>query len=206
MVSNQTAHKVAIKNPTQPERQPDKFDVDKVLDEWNVTNSMRRAMIKLQLRPNSKKQQPYSMEERLLAILWHYHSASAYERMRKAGVMLPHPRSVEVWIAKNEVYPGFLTVSLTTLKTILKDLPKSARSCVGKMDEMDIMERLEYDSKMDNIEGFEDLGHLGRTDRRANKVFAMTLNGLDPFYRWRIVAEKKQTRNYDTKNPSSGIP
>ena len=55
--------------------------------------------------------------------------------------MLPHPRSVEVWIAKNEVYPGFLTVSLTTLKTILKDLPKSARSCVGKMDEMDIMER-----------------------------------------------------------------
>ena len=81
MVSKQTAHKVAIENPTQPERQPvDKFDVDKVLDEWNVTNSMRRAMIKLQLRPNSKKQQPYSMEKRLLAILWHYHSASAYER------------------------------------------------------------------------------------------------------------------------------
>ena len=45
------------------------IDVDKILDHYNVTHPMRRTIIKMQLRPNQKKQSSYSQEERLLAIL-----------------------------------------------------------------------------------------------------------------------------------------
>ena len=45
----------------------------------------------------------------------------------------------------------------------------------------------EYSSKHDLIEGFEDLGPLGRSQKRANHLFVFTLNGLHPLYRWRII-------------------
>ena len=48
---------------------------------------------------------------------------------------------------------------------------------------------------MDIIDGFEDLGHLGRTQRRVNKVFVITLNGFHPIHRWRVIAYYGLTHN-----------
>ena len=162
-------------------------DTDKFLDHHGVTKDIRRTMIKMQLRPDSSWQAPYSKEEMELAIKWHYHNASGYEKMRLAGLMLPHIRSVEKQIAKTAVYPGFINSVLENLKEELKNLPEQARICVAKVDVMDTMKLLEYDSKMDIIEGFEDLGHLGRTQRLATKLVTVTLNGLDPLHRWRAL-------------------
>ena len=109
--------------------------------------------------------------------------------------MLPHSRTVEMCIAKTMIYPGFLEPVLKNLTETLKGLPECARSCVVKMDEMDIMERIEYDFKMDIIEGFEHLGHLGRSERRSNKVFVVTVNGSHPIHRWRVIAYYGITHN-----------
>ena len=93
------------------------------------------------------------------------------------------------------IYHGFLEPVQKNLTEALKGLPECARSCVAKMDEMDIMKRLEYDSKIDIIERFEYLGHLSRTQRRANRVFVITLNGLHPIHRWQVIAYYGLTHN-----------
>ena len=141
-------------------------------------------MIKLQLRPTVKKSLKFSEEEMDLAMKLHFYSASGYDKMRKDGLILPHSRTVEKRVARIEVPPGFLKPVLKNLKMQLQGMPESARKCIVKVDEMDTMEKLEYDSWKDIIEGFEDLGPLGRTQRRANKVFAVTLNSLDTFHPW----------------------
>ena len=179
--------KQASMKDQQNAEENEEFDVEKFLDKRKVTNENCRAMIKLQLRPTVKTSLKFSEEEMDLAMKLHFYSASGYDKMRKDGLILPHSRTVEKRVARIEVPPGFLKPVLKNLKMQLQGMPESARKCIVKFDEMDIMEKLEYDSWNDIIEGFEDLGPLGRTQRRANKVFAVTLNSLDTFHPWQAL-------------------
>ncbi|XP_033218146.1 uncharacterized protein LOC117173615 [Belonocnema kinseyi] len=143
-------------------------------------------MIGLQMRPNNCAQ-PYTDAQKLLAMQWYYYSASCYDRMRQTGLQLPHPRTVEKWVAKYDVAPGFIELSFQDLEKDLKTLPPEAKLCNVKWDEMSCKEFEEYSSKHDLIVGFEDLGPLGITQNRANHVFVFTLNGIHTSYRWRQV-------------------
>ena len=69
-------------------------DVNKMLSHHGVTKKIRRTMIKMQLRPDASWQAPYSKEEMEMAVKLHYYSTSGYDRMKQAGLMLPHSRKV----------------------------------------------------------------------------------------------------------------
>lgn len=51
-------------------------------------------------------------------------------------------------------------------------------------DKMSIKELLEYNRKLNVIEGFEDLGHLGRAPETATHALLFSLRGL--FKNWKI--------------------
>ncbi|XP_048511949.1 uncharacterized protein LOC125501093 [Athalia rosae] len=116
-----------------------------------------------------------------------YYSASGYEKLRRMGLKLPAERMVRRWVAETEVNVGFCEHVFAALKQAMLDIPPEERCCALKWDEMSLMEREEYDVKTDVIEGFEDLGPLGRTERRANHAFVFCLNGLHAGNQWRTM-------------------
>jgi len=59
------------------------------------------------------------------------------------------------------------------------------RVCALKWDEMSIKSYEEYLLKFDEIEGFVDLGPLGRTSERTKCVFVFCLDSLNARHPWR---------------------
>lgn len=52
------------------------------------------------------------------------------------------------------------------------------------VDEMSIKYSLEYNKSLDMIEGYEDLGHLGRSSRPAKLAFVIMIRGL--YNKWKL--------------------
>lgn len=52
------------------------------------------------------------------------------------------------------------------------------KKCVILLDEVSIMKSIEYNKVLDEIEGFEDLGQLGRTDKFASHALVFMIRGL----------------------------
>ena len=173
----------SIASPDKPLTEPDeKVDLNSVLENIVPSHTLRKTMIELQLRPDNCRT-PYTEDQWSLVMKWHYWSAACYERFRQIGLQLPHSISVEKRIAKYDITPGFIEQQFEDLEILLKGYPSEARCSIVKFDEMATKEFEEYSVKHDVIEGFEDLGPLGRTQKRANHVFVFTLSGLHPQYR-----------------------
>jgi len=52
------------------------------------------------------------------------------------------------------------------------------RKCVILLDEMSILKCIEYNKALDIIEGFEDLGPLGRSPNYAKHALVIMVRGL----------------------------
>lgn len=63
-------------------------------------------------------------------------------------------------------------------------MTEDEKQCVLLFDEMGIKKGLQYDMKNDKIEGFEDLGPLGRRDDIATHAFQFMLRGVT--YHWKL--------------------
>lgn len=63
--------------------------------------------------------------------------------------------------------PGFISEYMTQLRMMCKTISLQEKKCVGMVDEMSIKYSLEYNKSLDMIEGYEDLGNLGRSSRPA---------------------------------------
>ncbi|XP_063972848.1 uncharacterized protein LOC135160339 isoform X2 [Diachasmimorpha longicaudata] len=140
------------------------------------------TMVRLQFhKPNT----PYTPEEQDLAKQFQYHSASAFARMRKAGLVLPGETTVRSWVAEYDITPGFCPVIFEKLKEKMALLSPLKRKCSIAIDEMGIKAWEEYSIKFDGIEGLVDLGPLGRRDQRAHIVFIFSLTSLNCKDKWR---------------------
>lgn len=56
--------------------------------------------------------------------------------------------------------------------------------CVIIFDEMKIKPYLEYSKYLDMVEGFEDLGHIGRTNKLATQAMVFIVWGL--YSKWKL--------------------
>lgn len=52
------------------------------------------------------------------------------------------------------------------------------KKCVILLDEISIMKCIEYNSVLDEIEGYEGLGRLGRTDKLGSHALVIIIRGL----------------------------
>jgi len=58
------------------------------------------------------------------------------------------------------------------------------KHCVLIFDEMKIKSFLEYSKYLDMVEGFEDLGHKGRTNKLATQAMVFVVRGL--YSNWKL--------------------
>ena len=80
--------------------------------------------------------------------------------------------------------PGINEFFIQQLKLKVATMTDICRECVILFDEMSIKSHLEYSSAMDIIEGFEDMGHLGRTKKLGKYAGVFLVRGL--IHQWKL--------------------
>ena len=69
------------------------------------------------------------------------------------------------------------------LKSTSNNIPDIDKNCVLMFDEVKIDNSFFYDIRHQQLFGFEDLGHLGRTSRRADSALVFMIRGIHQNYK-----------------------
>lgn len=123
-------------------------------------------------------------DERNLALLTFYKLPATYEFLRRQGIILPAPSTIRHWIGVSKFPPGFSKLYISQMKIKFQEYSINEKCCVLCFDEMSIAENLEYSKEMDYIEGYEDLGQLGRSMRTAKYALVFLARGL--YSSWKL--------------------
>uniref|UniRef100_A0A2S2P4P3 Transposable element P transposase n=1 Tax=Schizaphis graminum TaxID=13262 RepID=A0A2S2P4P3_SCHGA len=140
-----------------------------------------RAIVTMQLR---NKRRPWTIQEKNLALSLFYKSPTSYNFLRLQRVNLPSPSTVRRWIGQSKYLPGFNKLFLGHLKRKFEFKTYNDKVCSVCFDEISIKELLEYSKDFDFIEGFEDLGRLGRSSKTANTALVFMARGV--YTSWKI--------------------
>jgi hypothetical protein len=152
------------------------ISVSQFFEKANFPSRNSKALVSMQLL--HKKRKSWSVSEKNIALSLYYKSPSAYMYMRKNGIILPGGSTVRRWLNSINYTTGFSEKYIKQLKLKLSDMTYSEKKCVILLDEISIMKCIEYNSVLDEIEGYEDLGRLGRTDKFGSHALVIMLRGL----------------------------
>lgn len=125
-----------------------------------------------------KNRKPWLKAEKKLALALYYKSPSTYTYMRKNGIILPGESTIRLWLSSIRYTAGFSTKYIEQIKHKTHEMTNEEKRCVILLDEISIMKAIEYNKVLDEIEGFEDLGSLGRTDTFGSHALVIMIRGL----------------------------
>ncbi|KAF0755135.1 Transposable element P transposase [Aphis craccivora] len=135
----------------------------------------------MQLR---NKRRLWIIQEKNLALSLFYKSPTSYNCLRLQRVNLPSPCTVRRLIGQSKYLPGFNKLFLGHLKRKFEFKTYKDKVCNVCFDEISNKEFLEYSKDFDFIEGFEDLGRLGRSNKTANTALVFMDRGV--YTSWKI--------------------
>jgi hypothetical protein len=85
--------------------------------------------------------------------------------MRRNGIILPGESTVRHWLNSIKYSTGFSVEYMEQIKSKVSEFNYSEKKYVILLDEISIIKCIEYNKTLDVIEGFEDIGTLGRSDK-----------------------------------------
>lgn len=135
-----------------------------------------KALMSMQIL--HKKRKPWSNSEKKISLSLYYKSPSTYKYMRRNGINLPGESTVRRWLNTINFQPGFSVPYLEQIQLKISDMSLYEKKCVIMLDEVSIMKAVEYNKFLDLIEGIEDLGPLGRTDKIGTHASVIMVRGL----------------------------
>ncbi|XP_031358553.1 uncharacterized protein LOC116182175 [Photinus pyralis] len=141
-----------------------------------------KAMFSMQFL--HKKRMPWTRTEKKFALAFYYSSPASYKLFKRNGFVLPALSTIRGWIGESRFFPGTDKKFAQQLKLKTESMERIEKQCVLAFDEVDLMAKLEYSKPYDFIEGFEDVGHLGRTKVVAKKALVFMTRGL--FSKWKL--------------------
>ena len=145
----------------------------------NKTSTSLASFVQRQLRllkPN-KFGRRYSAQDREFALSLYFCSPQAY-RFCEQFFTLPNKRTLQLWLAKLDVKPGFNDIVLEILQKKVAAMPEERdKCCCLVFDEMALKSGLSYDLSRDSVYGFEDFGS-GATHSICNSALVFMVKGL----------------------------
>lgn len=153
-----------------------KIDLNQFFEETKFPSVNSKALIAMQIM--HKKRKPWKSTEKKVALSLYYKSPSAYKYLRKNGIVLPGECTVRRWLNSINYATGFSEKYLEQIKLKISDMSYDGKKCVILLDEVSIMKSLEYNKIIDEIEGFEDLGSIGRTQKLGSHALVIMVRGL----------------------------
>jgi hypothetical protein len=98
--------------------------------------------------------------------------------MRRNGIILPGESTVRHWLNSILYSTGFSVEYMEQIKLKISEFNYSEKKCVILLDEISIMKCIEYNKTLYVIEGFEDIGTLGRSDKNCSHALVVMQRGL----------------------------
>ena len=130
------------------------------------------------------KMRKFTHKQQQICMAMHYTSPALYNKMRNIfGFHLPSPKSIIRWFGKIDIWPGICQNLFAALKIKATHMEVADRNCVLLFDEMYIKKCFDFHPTKQIIEGFEDLGSLGRSTAVGSRVLVFMLRGL--FSNWK---------------------
>jgi hypothetical protein len=140
-------------------------------------------LIFIQMQLKHQNHSKWDDNEKNLALSLYYKSPSTYRFMRERGFKLPSVTLIRKWISVYNVHSGFTEDVFQKLAIKSSSMSEEEKETVLLFDEMSIRKSLEYNPKLDVVEGFEDLGPLGRRNVPATHALVFLIRGLK--YPWK---------------------
>lgn len=137
-----------------------------------------RAVIEVLMKGG--KQINWSEHERTmeLCLSVFFRSSSAYQQLRAAGFILPHPKTLRKRFGKVLRAPGFCPQLEKMIALRAQGLSVHEKLVVLSFDGMRLTPGLKYCKAKDQLTGFEDLGIHGKTSKVANEGVVVMVRGL----------------------------
>lgn len=144
----------------------------------NVSNSLI-VLLQNQLKncPRRPKGRRYNIEEKVMALVLYKKSPACYRLLRRMFT-LPCQSSLNNLLNRVPLKTGINMHIFATLRNISRNQTDMDNICILSFDEMSIRRHLDYDPKLDQIQGFEDHGSHGRNNKKANKALVFMLAGI----------------------------
>ena len=123
------------------------------------------------LQHSAKTGQRYAISDKMLALSVFYQSWKVYRLLSKLFA-LPSKRTLQKYMQNTNIMPGFNDGVFDALKLKVENMDPKDRCVSLIFDEMALKSALVYNSGLDIIEGFEDLGELGSSQFVADHALA----------------------------------
>ncbi|CAI6354617.1 unnamed protein product [Macrosiphum euphorbiae] len=159
-----------------------KSNVNDLFKTFNFPSKNSRSLVSMQLLHKNRK--PWSANEKKVALSLYYKSPSTYKYMRRTGIVLPAMSTVTRWLRSINYSTGFSAKYLEQMRLKVLNMDYNEKKCVLLLDEVSIMKTLEYNKILDEIEGFEDLGDMGRTEKLGSHALVIMVRGL--YKNWKL--------------------
>jgi Transposase protein len=131
-----------------------------------------------------KQNQRWREDEKQFAMAANYKSPGLYRDLReKFGFKLPSKSTLEKWQNVLDMQPGLCPPLMENIRLKMSNMHKRERQCVLLFDEMSIKKDLQFAPQYDLIEGFEDLGEIGRTAAPGTHILVFMIRGLNFNYK-----------------------
>ncbi|XP_025832034.1 uncharacterized protein LOC112904941 [Agrilus planipennis] len=154
-------------------------------DAAKFLNKNQLLILKMQLVRVLKKKTEWTPSEQRFATSLYYISPKAYNFLRdEKNITLPCVGSIRQWINNLEMMTGFNDRLFSIIRDKAKGMSPDECDAVLTWDEMSIKEHLEFNSKIDFIEGLEDLGELGRKNKNGKYALVFMIRGLK--FPWKL--------------------
>ena len=130
----------------------------------NFLNDNQKADI--QMRLNHAKKKTWSEDEKLYVLALYYILPKAYIYLRnKKQYALPCITLMRQWINESNLTLGISSKIVEKLEIKVATMDLDKRQCVLMWNEVSLHRFLDYNPKADLVQGFDDLGELGRTNK-----------------------------------------
>jgi len=144
-----------------------------------------KALVKMQVLRSKTQRKPWDFDEKQFALSLFYKSPSAYKFLRNSKqIILPGLSTIRRWIGSSKFKTGFNLGILKQLKIKADTMTEEERFCTLVFDEMKIKNYLEYSKFLDLIEGYEDLGTKGRSNKLAGQALLFMIRGV--YSKWKL--------------------
>jgi DNA transposase THAP9 len=159
-----------------------KIKMSQLLHKFSFSSMSSKALVTMQVLHKMRK--PWSKMEKKLAMSLYYKSPSTFKYMRKNKIVLPGESTVRRWLNSISYKTGFSQKYTEQLKLKAECMSFKEKKCVILLDEVAIKKYIEYNKVLDEIEGFEDLGSLGKSLTIGSHALVVMIRGL--YVNWKI--------------------
>ncbi|GLV46227.1 hypothetical protein CBL_20679, partial [Carabus blaptoides fortunei] len=156
----------------------EKFAESHDVDKMSVMTSTAQLFFKLQFRETSKakKLRRFTIDEKTMSLSLLKQSAKTYDLLQKMFT-LPSRRTLNKFLSKITLGAGINKRLFAVLKTNVRKMNPLHRTCSLMFDEISLSPQLQYNERLDQIDGFVDDG-VNRTQDFADHALVFMVRGV----------------------------